>query len=70
MNIDIVKRNIAKNIGKTVRVTVYGLRNKVDRYCGTIKGIYPNIFSIMVDGMEKSFPYRDIITGDIKLKYL
>jgi hypothetical protein len=24
----------------------------------------------MIDGEEKSFPYRDLITGDVKLKYL
>lgn len=70
MNIDIIKNEINKNIGKKVLVTVYGMRNKIDRYEGTILNTYPNIFTINYDGMEKSFTYREVITKDIKIKYL
>ena len=70
MNIELVKNEIAKNIGKRVMVTVYGMRNKVDRYEGIILNTYPNIFTINYEGAEKSFTYREIITKDVKIKYL
>lgn len=46
------------------------MRNKTDYYEGIIKAVYPNIFTIIERTTEKSFNYRDIITGDIKIKYL
>lgn len=70
MNIEFIKANIQKNIGKKVKVTVYGMRNKVNSYEGELYKIYPNIFTILYQGEEKSFSYRDVITGDIFVKYL
>lgn len=70
MNIDIVKNKIAINLGKKVIVTVYGMRNKINRYEGVLYKLYPNIFTIINDGVEKSFSYNDYITGDIKLRFL
>ena len=70
MNIDIVRQKIESNLNKKVIVTVYGLRNKVSRYEGILYKTYPNIFSIMEDGIEKSFSYNDYIMGDIKIKIL
>ena len=51
-------------------VSVYGLRNKVSRYEGILYKTYPNIFSIISDGVEKSFSYNEYITGDVKIKFL
>lgn len=70
MNIKLVREQIASNLNKKVRITVYGLRNKISRYEGILYKVYPNIFSIVEDGVEKSFSYNDFITGDIKIKYL
>lgn len=70
MNIDIVRQKIESNLNKKVIVMVYGLRNKVSRYEGILYKTYPNIFSIMEDGIEKSFSYNDYIMGDIKIKIL
>ncbi len=70
MNIEFIKNQINNNIGKKVRVTVYGLRNKINYYEGTIYKLYPNIFTILDSKDEKSFAYRDIITKDISIKYL
>jgi len=70
MNIDLVRQKIESNLNKKVMVSVYGLRNKIARYEGTLHKVYPNIFSILADGIEKSFSYNDYITGDIKIKYL
>ncbi len=70
MNIDLVRQKIESNLNKKVIVTVYGLRNKINRYEGTLYKTYPNIFSIIYEGVEKSFSYNDYITGDIKIKFI
>ncbi len=70
MNINIVKDEIGKNINRKVRIAVYGLRNRVNRYEGVIYKLYPNLFTVLVNGEEKSFNYRDVITGEVKIKYL
>lgn len=70
MNIDLAKNNIEKNLNRRVIVTVHGMRNKITRYEGTLYKTYPNIFSIIENGIEKSFSYNDYIIGDIKIKYL
>lgn len=70
MNINIVKEEITKKINCKVMVSVYGMRNRISRYEGVIYKVYPNIFTILEKGEEKSFPYRDVITGDVKIKYL
>ena len=68
MNINITKEEIRKSINKKVIISVHGMRNRINRYEGIIYKVYPNIFTILIDGEEKSFTYRDIITGDIKIK--
>ena len=70
MNINIVKEEISKNINKKVSIAVYGLRNRVNSYEGIIYKMYPNLFTVLVNGEEKSFNYRDVITGEVKIKYL
>ena len=70
MNIDLIRQKIENNLNKRVIVSVHGLRNKVTRYEGTLYKTYPNIFSIIEDGIEKSFSYNDYIIGDVKIKFL
>ena len=70
MNIDIVKEEISKNLHQAVCVTIYGMRNKVNKYVGIISGVYPNIFTILADGENKSFSYCDIVTKEIIIEYL
>ncbi len=70
MNIDIVKNKIESNLNKKVVVTVYGLRNKINRYEGVLYKTYPNIFTILENGIEKSFSYNDYIIGDVKIKFI
>ncbi len=70
MNIDLVRQRIESNLNKRVVVTVYGLRNKINHYEGILYKTYPNIFSIIYEGVEKSFSYNDYITGDIKIKFI
>ncbi len=69
MNINIVKDKLNSNLGKKVLVTQYGLRGKLSRYEGILYKLYPNIFTIKLGDVEKSFSYNDYITGDIKIKF-
>ena len=55
MNIDLVRQKIESNLNKRVVVTVYGLRNKINRYEGTLYKTYPNIFSIIMKVLKKVF---------------
>lgn len=70
MNTEHIKNEIKKNLNRMVEIKVYGMRGKTNDYKGKIKGIYPNLFTIVDNNSEKSFAYRDIITGDIKIKYM
>ena len=70
MSVDIVKSEIEKYINKEVEIKVYGLRSRVETIVGTISNIYPNIFTIRNDKEKRTFRYADIITGEIKVKYL
>ena len=70
MNINIIKNEINSKLNSKVMVSVYGMRNRVNRLEGILYKSYPNLFTVMVDGEEKSFCYRDVITGDVKIKYL
>ena len=70
MNTSNIKEEISKNINRNVEIKVYGMRGKTNEYKGRIHAVYPNLFTIINNNQEKSFTYRDIITGDIKMKYM
>ena len=70
MNINIIKNEINNKLNSKVLVSVYGMRNRVNRLEGILYKTYPNLFTVLVDWEEKSFCYRDVITGDVKINYL
>ena len=55
MNINIIKEEIRSKLNKRVLVSVYGLRNKIERYEGVLYKVYPNLFTVLVNEDEKSF---------------
>lgn len=65
-----IKKELSRNIGKKVRITVYGMRNRKEVVIGTIKEVYPNIFTVSSRDISKSFSYSDVLIGDIKIEYL
>lgn len=65
-----IKKELSRNIGKKVRITVYGMRNRKEVVVGTIKEVYPNIFTVSSRDISKSFSYSDVLIGDIKIEYL
>lgn len=69
MNINILKEELTKHLNHNVEIKVYGMRNKINTFNGKIHKIYPNIFTIIDNNIEKSFTYADVITGEVKIKY-
>ncbi len=70
MNTDFIKDEIRSHLNQAVSITVYGMRNKIENYIGYISAVYPNIFTVMVDGENKSFSYCDVITKEVKIEYI
>ena len=70
MNIEAIKEEITRNINRNVKIKVNGLRNRTNIYIGKINATYPFIFSVLVDGDNKSFSYVDVITGEVEITYM
>ncbi len=66
MNINIIKEEVKKS----VEISVHGMRNKSYKVKGIITHVYPSIFIVNENQVEKSFSYSDLATGEIIIKYL
>lgn len=70
MTIGKIKKDIALNIGRKVKVLYNGSRNKNEIYEGTISEVYDSIFILKLDSnMKKSFSYVDILTGIVEVNF-
>lgn len=69
MNIEDVKEEIKKNINRNIEIKVFGMRNKNSTYVGYISNVYPALFTVNINGVDKSFNYADVLTGEVKIKY-
>lgn len=69
MNLDIVRENMKKYLNKNVKIDVYGMRNKNYEYYGVVSGLYPYVFTVLIDGTQKSFNYSDVIIGDVVVNF-
>jgi len=67
MNPIFIKAFIKNNQGRTINIKIFGLRNKVENVQGTIKDIYPQIFTVETKTGIKSYSYSEIISGEIKI---
>lgn len=68
MNLDIIRDRIKEYLNKDVAIHVYGMRNKNSQFYGVVSGVYPYVFTVLVNGVEKSFNYADVIIGDVVVK--
>ena len=66
----IVRDKIKSYLDKNVIIHVYGMRNKNNTYRGVLSGVYPYVFTVNIDGTEKSFNYADVIIGDVVVKLM
>lgn len=70
MSLDKIKEDVKNHLNDKVLIYVYGMRNKNYQVEGYISNVYPSIFTVNENGLEKSFNYSDIATGEISIKYL
>ena len=70
MNLDKIKDEISSLIDKEVMIKVSGSRNKKIMYKGVINNVYSNIFTVLIEGSNKSFTYSDVAIGDVKIYHL
>ena len=68
MNIDVVKREIADNVGKKHHFVFCGVRGQIEEFDGIIIKMFPAIFLIKAtDGSIHSFSYGDYLIQHIKI---
>ena len=70
MSLDKIKEEVKNHLNAKVVISVFGMRNKNYQVKGYISNVYPSIFTVNENGLEKSFNYSDIATGEISIKYL
>lgn len=70
MNLDKIKEEVASLINKEVMINVSGSRNKKQMYRGIINNVYSNIFTVLIEGVNKSFTYSDVAIGDVKIYHV
>ncbi len=67
-----VKKSIADCFQKRVDVTVNLGRNKVQRYCGLLTGVYPALFTVCPDDKsylgKTSYSYAEVLCGSVSVK--
>ncbi len=69
MNLDNIKTDVKNHLNQTCLIKVFGMRNKNYEVRGFISNVYPSIFTVNCEGVEKSFNYSDIATGEIVINY-
>lgn len=69
MNIDEIREDIKKHIGKEIKIKYNLGRNKYETYKVVITDVFNNIFVVRKDEVTKSFTYKDVITKIIKIDY-
>jgi len=70
MNPLVIRDELLKHSGDRVLVKIFGMRNKNDKFIGTLKDIYPQIFTVDVDGTIRSFSYAELINGEVTLSFI
>ena len=70
MSLDNIREEIEGLINQEVMINVSGSRNKNQMYRGIVNNVYSNIFTVLIDGVNKSFSYADVAVGDVKIYHV
>ena len=70
MNLNKVKEEISSLINQEVMINVSGSRGKNQMYKGIVNNVYSNIFTVLIEGVNKSFSYSDVAIGDVKIYHV
>lgn len=70
MNVSDIKEEIESLVNKQIMIKVSGSRSRNQMFKGVVNQVYPNIFTVIVDGNNMSFTYADVAIGDVKIYYM
>ena len=70
MNPNLIRESLQKHVGERVKVKIYGMRNKTDTFIGTLKDIYPQIFTVEIESVVTSFSYSEVISGEVVVTFV
>ena len=68
IGLDEVKAKISALKGNRVEMNVNRGRKKIDTINGTIKDVYPSVFTVLTDSPNKqiqTFSYFDVLCGNV-----
>lgn len=70
MNPIVIREELLSKKGSRVLVQIYGMRNKKDKFVGTLKDIYPQIFTVEFNDIIRSFSYSELINKEVVLSFI
>ena len=70
MNVSSIRDEMESLINHEVMIKVSGSRNKNQMFKGVINNVYPNIFTVLVECVNKSFTYADVAIGDVRIYHM
>lgn len=70
MNPQVIRENLRTHKGERVSIQVFGMRNKTDKFIGTLEEIYPQIFTVVIGDSIKSFSYFELINGEVVISFI
>ena len=57
-------------VNKEIMIKVSGSRSRNQMFKGVVNQVYPNIFTVIVEGNNMSFTYADVAIGDVKIYHM
>lgn len=70
MNVSDIKEEIESLVNKQIMIKVSGSRSRNQMFKGVVNQVYPNIFTVIVDGNNMSFTYADVAIGDVMIYHM
>ena len=70
MNISDIRDEIKTLVNKEIMLKVSGSRAKTTMMKGIVNEVYSNIFTVLVDGVNKSFTYADVAIVDVCIYHM
>ena len=70
MNVSDIRDEIKSLVNKEIMLKVRGSRAKTTMMTGIVNEVYSNIFTVLVDGVNKSFTYADVAIGDVCIYHM
>ena len=70
MNVSDIKEEIESLVNKQIMIKISGSRSRNQMFKGVVNQVYPNIFTVIVEGNNMSFTYADVPIGDVKIYHM